>query len=87
MTKRQATAQDLIDQLNSMGERIEKAAIAEVRKYLGQRLAGMATGSSQADKEISDCLRESELDLEITDDFRAGLAFAAELVANPRFDY
>lgn len=73
------TAMGLIDQIG-------ETAIAEARKGLAARLAGMAKGTRAGDQEILDCL-EKGLEIEITEDIRLGIALAAEWIGDRHFDY
>lgn len=85
MAKREISASSLVDQVAGLADEIQKATVREVRKYLAIRLADMAKGTVKADDEVYAC--QDGTDFEITADFRAGLAFAAELIADQNFDY
>lgn len=78
------SATQLTETATGLIAQIADQAQAEARKYLADRIAKMARGTAAADKELRDCMTD---ELQITDDFRAGLAFAAELLADPDFDF
>jgi hypothetical protein len=77
------SAQNLTETATDLIAQIAEQAQTEARKYLADRLAKMARGTAAADKEIHDCEGPEDISL----DFRAGLAFAAELIADPNFDF
>lgn len=83
------SANDLAEQLaGNLTEKImqiQERSVAEVREYLGKRLADLASGTRAADQGLLECVNDPNFVLTI--DFRAGLALAAELVADPTFDY
>lgn len=82
---RKLSAEKLTDQATDLISQIKDAATAEAREYLAKRLARMASGTAAADKEIADCTEGAQR--EITEEFRAGMAFAAELLADRNFDF
>lgn len=87
---RTKTATELAEQIAALAEQLRPAAIAEARQYLAERLAGMAAGTEAADQEIRDCFQGGQdmpADYKISQDFRDGLAFAAELIADRDFDF
>lgn len=88
MTK-QLTAEELAAQVEGLAARVRAETIAEFREFASRRLAGMATGTEAADQEIRSCVQGVELpeDWRPTQDYRDGLAFAAELLADPDFDF
>lgn len=81
MTRKNAS--DIAAKVAALVDEIEPAAKAEIRELLAQRLQHMTTPRGQQD--LLDCKGDS--DFVPTPDFLAGLAFAAELVADPNFDY
>ena len=76
-------ASDLAAKATALIDQIEDAKAAEVRHYLAERLAHLAT--PQGDKNLMECHPNPEF--EPTADFLAGLRFAAELIADENFDY
>ena len=79
----------LTDGLVEKITQIQERAAAEVRQYLGERLAEMANGTAPSDKNLRECWDELNpgFVLSLTDDFRTGFAFAAQLVTDPDFEY
>lgn len=85
MANRERSASELVDELADMADQVQKATVREVRKYLGKALQEMTIGTPKAEQQIRDCMQAP--DFEPSEDFIAGLRFAAELVADREFDY
>jgi hypothetical protein len=85
----QLTAEELAAQVEGLAARVRAATIAEFRELMSQRLAEMAAGTEAADQEIRACVQGVELpdDWHPTQDYRDGIGFAAELLADPNFDF
>jgi hypothetical protein len=81
MTRKNAS--DLAAKATALIDQIEDAKAAEVRHYLAERLAHLAT--PQGNQNLAQCHPDTEFDP--TPDFLAGLKFAAELIADENFDY
>lgn len=76
---RKLTAEKLTENAGALLEQIAGAATDEARKDIADRLAEMAKDR----KNLQLCLDKPR---ELTDDFLAGLAFAATLLRDPDFD-
>lgn len=90
-TNQEPAAGELIEQIAGLGalaEQLEKAVRKEFREGLAARLKEMANGTEAGDREIRDCVQGVELpaDWKPTQEYRDGIAFAAELAADPQFD-
>lgn len=79
------TADDLITNAAALMEQIKAAAIAEVRECLGAEIARLAEDTSASRRNLREITNNP--DFEASPEFLAGLRFAAQLVANPDFDY
>ena len=71
----------MVEQVQGIVENIPKAAVEDARKYLSERLANMDS------KEIGECMDPVQPDFVATEDFLAGLRFAAQMVGDKDFDY
>lgn len=78
---RKLTATQLTENAGSLIEQIAEAATAEARRDIADRLAEMATDH----KNLQLCLDEMS-PRPLTDEFAAGLAFAARLLRDADFD-
>lgn len=60
-------------------------SVSETRKYLGRELVGLAKGPAGA---IERLMRENRPGWDgVTDEFRAGMLFVAQLVGDERFEF
>lgn len=75
------SAEELTDTASGLIEGIRRAAIAETRKDFAEALASLAKGSA---RQLTACMEGDKR--EVTDDLRAGLALAAELLADENFE-
>lgn len=71
------TAEELTETAHGFVEAIRLAASTETRKEFADALAELAKATQ---KRIVSCMQNDQR--AVTDDFRAGLAFAAELLAD-----
>lgn len=78
---RKVSAETLTDNATALIEQIAGAATSEARRNIADRLADMASDH----KNLQICLDEMS-PRELTDDFAAGLAFAAALLRSDDFD-
>jgi hypothetical protein len=78
---RKLTAEKLTENAATLIEQIAGTAQAEIRKDLAARIAELAKAPEQ---ELTSCMDNDRRP--VTDDLRAGLALAAELLADLDFD-
>lgn len=89
------SASDLAEGLSGLGEQIRTAAVSETRKYLSQAIKDQLTAKDAVIVAVMDedmpmvvQMRRARFEAEgVSEDFLAGAAFAAALVADERFEY
>lgn len=87
MATKKKTAEELIELLTESIEETKTAAKTEVMKYKAEEIAKLA---KQPVRDLMTLAEECEIPVDWPADansFRAGIAFAAQLFADPNFDY